>query len=249
MGGNKTRGELKKIVFNSGFQGSESTYYRAIQDLERDESILYTYQLNKNTFTEEADEKQVFEHINSCKNTTSPDVLEYRLSRIRNIAKNKRITMIPKVLDFCENALKTPKYSEKSVLRELRSLFVDVLNFERMKKPVSHQEIVERIQKEALNSIINISEMEVDYDVLVSMISFFQITTKEDSVNAIFRLITKLTDKTYDRVKYNVTQALFNENSLLRSTQQLSINKDIDSLLSSNDQKVRERGRELSKYG
>ena len=91
--------------------------------------------------------------------------------------------------------------------------------------------------------------METNYDVVVALFSFFQITTKEVSVNAIFKLITKLSDETYNQIKHSIRQALFNENSLLRNTQQLSINKNIDSLLSSNNQKVRERGREFSRYG
>lgn len=200
----------------------------------------------KQVLVEEADPKEVLDHLRILNEQEKPEVLQFRLGLLSSLAGPKRIAHIPNVLEFCEDALQDPKYQDKRVLKELCSLLRKILHFERFRNPPNCQQTIERISGKPLQYMLKMMETETDFGVTSEMIYLVGETDKEESVKALFKMIERISEELYEKLKPRIFQVLFQKGWPLHDAQNERINQDIDKLLKSTDQKIRERGRELS---
>jgi len=245
--GSKTPDELKKVVIDDK-DVTESTYYRHVDKLVKQGIIKPPkFELAEGISVEEADEKEVLQHLEVLNKEENPEVLQFRIGRLSHIAGPKRIAHIPNILNFCEDALQNPKYQDKGVLKELVILLKKILHFERFRKPPNYEQIVKRLSATTLQSLLKIMEKETDFGVLSEIIEFLWATDKEDAVRGLFEMVKRIDDQLYEKLKEpRIFEALFRTSFPLHRAQNKYIDRNIDNLLKSTIQRDRERGKELA---
>ncbi len=221
-----------------------STFYNRLKQLVKYKVIEHLPDAYRLVAIEEADSKSVLKHLKVLDESDVPSVLEHELHRLCVLASS-RVAHISGVLAFCDSALKDPKYRVKNVLKKLVSLLDKLLFFERSRTPVGYETIVKRIQGMPLESLIGILETETDYHVLYEAVEFLANTDREESVNALFRLVERLDDDLYKQLHQSLSQFLFDSDFALMRSQRDRIDQNIVKLLKSDNPKIRERGTEI----
>lgn len=202
----------------------------------------------KNVLKErEADPEKVLGFINALKMEKDPDILQFDINNLNNLAGSQRIAHIPVVLPFLEKALKDSKYQDSEILKGLIHLVELMLAFER-RSPSPKQNLIDRIQNNILSSILQISESVTDEEVLRRIIYCLKNTDRKESVDAIFNIVERVNEDLYNILKSSVFEVFFTLSSSLENNQKKRINKNIRKLIKNPDPKIRERGKELADH-
>jgi len=245
-GGGKTPKELLKQVVAQDV--TKSSYHRHIIKLVNQGTIKrLKFELGEEISVEEEDEKEISEILEILNREENPRVLQSRISTISYIAHLRRVAQIPRLLTFCENALSDPKYRDKGVMIELIRLLREILHFESIKKPKDYQKIMNRMSRQILETVLGIMEKETNLDILGEIIYFLSDTEKDESVNALFKLIDRLDDGPYDELKSRIFRSLLQTSFPLQIAQRKRIEENMDKLLRSVDQRILKRGEEISR--
>jgi len=238
--------KLKPLVINADGEKCKGWILKYMQKIGSSKiSRSLTEEVGLPAKVEEADYDEVFIHVQAMKKVEDPDVLLFRLKRLDKLARSKRIAHLP-IVPFFEEALKDLKYQQKKVLARLIGILSPILGIEHHHKMAKYRMIVESIQDGLLNRIIKIAENEIDQEVLLSIIYFLKVTDRKDSVNALFRMVERMSDELYSNLKGFIWDALFREDSVLKKTQSKLIDKKIEELLNHQDPRIRKRAKELS---